>query len=122
MTNDIKLTASGEIDFSTNEIQLVSGADAIAQDMSVRFQFFQGEWRFDTRWGMPYYQKILGQKTGLAAIKSIFRDAILKTPGVETLNDLVVEEGSRALRSLSVSFRATGTDGEIVYNRELVFE
>lgn len=116
---DIKLTPSWDIAIEDDTVVLVDGVDAIAQDVRARLQFFLGEWFLDRRIGVPYFEKILGQKPRLPVIKAIFRQAILTTPGVLSVNDLVVAYDGTS-RRLDVSFKANTTEGPIVFNRELI--
>ena len=116
---DLKLSATHDLVFEDDELVLIEGREAIAQDVLVRLQFFQGEWVLDIRLGMPYFQKILGKKPRLAAVKSIFRDAILGTPGITAVNDLDLSY-TGVTRVLSVSFTAETTDGSVEFNKELI--
>lgn len=118
---DFKLTADGtDVDLSSGDYQLVSGVDAIRQSLLIGLQFFLGEWFLDQRIGVPYFEKILGQKPRENVVRSIFRDAILKTPGVASLTGLVVDYDGTT-RQLDVSFRAKTVDGDIIeFDEELI--
>lgn len=116
---DIKLTPSGDVAIENDDLVLVDGADAIAQEITIRLKFFLDEWFLDKRQGVPYFEKILGQKPRLPVIKAIFRDAILSTPGVQSVSDLSVTYDGVG-RVLSVTFNAVSTEGPITYNRELI--
>jgi len=100
---DIRLTSIGDIDIVNNDMVLTINAEAVAQGVSIRLRTFQGEYFLDTRIGMPYFQKILGFKTSVNVLKEIFRDAILKAPGVDSIQNLTVSY-SGVDRTLSVSF------------------
>jgi len=118
---DIRLTSSGDIDFTTDEMVLISGVEAVAQDISVRLQLFKGEWFRDTRIGIPYYEKILGEKPRIGVIKSIFQQAILAVPGMISISDLQLEyTGSE--RKLTVTFYGVCESGDFQYNEEMIFE
>jgi len=117
---DIRLDTDGDLYLTEdNDLDLVDGTDAIAQDVSTRLQTFLGEWYLDERIGMPYFQQILGKKPRLALVRSIYNDAILSTPGINTVNDLELdyESGTRTLR---VAFRADTISGSLVYGKEFV--
>lgn len=118
---DIKLDTLGDLKLtdSNDDLELVDGADAIAQDITSRLRTFLGEWFLDTRIGMPYFQKILGQKPRINVLQSIFTDAISQTPGVNKINDLSIEY-SGASRVLSISFRADTVSGTLEYKREFI--
>lgn len=116
---DIKLNGNHDITFEDDELVLVEGKEAIAQDVLVRLQFFQGEWKLDIRIGVPYFQKILGAKPRLTLVRSIIRDAILSTPDIESVNDLIVNF-TLSTRVLSVSFTAETADGVVEFNKDLI--
>ena len=116
---DIKLDYTNDITFENDDLVLLDGVDAIGQDVSIRLQTFLGEWFLDIRIGMPYFTKILGQKPRLAAVESIFKDAILSTPGIISITDLeidYVEETS----GLTVDFHADTEEGPLDYNKEFI--
>ena len=108
---DIRLTSTGDIDIVNNDMVLTSGAEAVAQGVSIRLQTFQGEFFLDTRIGMPYFQKILGEKPRIHVLKDIFREAILKEPGVDSIQNLTITY-TGADRTLGVSFYGITIDGD----------
>jgi hypothetical protein len=75
-----------EIDTATGDIvippRILKGAAAIAQRLRTRLRFFKGEWFLDKRQGMPYYEQVLVKNPDLTLVRSLFRRAILETPGV----------------------------------------
>ena len=116
---DIGVDYTNDIAIVDDDLELVDGVEAIGQDVGCRLLTFLGEWFLDSRIGMPYFTKILGQKPRLAAVESIFREAILSTPGIITVSDLEIGfEGTT--RVLSVSFHADTTEGPLEYNKEFV--
>jgi len=116
---DIKLDEDGDILIEDDDLVLVEGVDAIAQDVEVRLTFFQSEWFLDTRLGVPWFQKILGQKPRLDVVKSIIRKAIMTTPGMQGISDFVAEYDGRT-RLLSVSFKGQSVEGEFEFDKELI--
>jgi len=111
LTHDLKI--------EVGDLVLTDGVEAVSQALDVRLQFFLGEWFLDTRLGVPYFEKILGQKPRLLVVKQIYRDAILATPGVLELNDLLVDYNG-STRVISVSFSARCSDGVLQYNKEFI--
>jgi len=59
--------------------------EAIRLRLLARLQFFQGEWFLDVRQGMPYFQAVFVKNPEISLIQSIFRRAILSTPGVSSI-------------------------------------
>lgn len=109
-TNDLLLTAGSPT--------LISGADAIAQQLRIRMRFFLGEWFLDTRLGIDYFGKILGKKRRKNLIDSIFRKVIITTPGVKSV-DSFDQTFDGATRTLAISFKATSlNDDVIIFNQE----
>ena len=118
--SDIRLGTDGDLYLNAdNDLELIEGVDAIAQDISTRLQTFLGEWYLDERIGMPYFQQILGQKPRLGLVRSLYNDAIISTPGVNTINDLTLDYNTTT-RALSISFRADTVSGALVYEKEFV--
>lgn len=116
---DLKLDASGDLAIENGDLVIIDGVDAVAQDIQVRLKFFLGEWYLDTRLGMPYYGKILGEKPRLNLLKNIFRKAILTTPGMINIDDFQIDyEGAE--RKLIVSFTGHSTSGTFTFNREFI--
>jgi hypothetical protein len=116
---DLKLSSTGDLAIENDDFVLLTGIDAIAQDVDVRLQFFKGEWFLDTRIGVPWYEKILGQKPRLVAVKTLLKNAVLSTPGVLSVLDFDLDY-SRSLRTLSVNFHANSVEGEFEFNKELI--
>lgn len=116
---DLKLTTAGDLDISSGDYELIDGINAIAQDVKIRLRFFLGEWFLDTRIGVPYFTKILGQKPRENVVRSILRQAILTTPGVLEVSSMSIDfEG--APRRLDVAFTATTDEGPLTFDERLI--
>ena len=117
---DLKIdTSTGDVAIENGELVLLDGSEAIAQHLRVRLQFFLGEWFLDRRIGVPYYQKLLGQKPNTTTVKALMRQVIAATPGIETINDLTVDYDG-ATRVLSISFRSETSEGPLDFSEELI--
>lgn len=118
---DIKLATDGDIDISTGDLVLLTGAEAISQHLKIRFRFMLGEWFIDQRVGIAYFQTILVKGTSLNVVREIFRKVIVTTPGVAKLLSLdLVYAG--VTRVLTVTFEANivGADEPIRFVEELI--
>ena len=93
---------------------IIKGVPAIAQRLRVRLQFFLKEWFLDQRQGMPYFEAILIKNPDITLVQSIFRRAILATPGV-----LAIAKMRTALDNATRTF--TVTPLEIVLTGGVVF-
>lgn len=105
-------TISGDLELSAGNLQIISGSDSIAQDLKVRMQFFQGECFLDLTAGIPYFQDVLIKNPDANVLQSVFRRALLDTPGVSEVLalDLTLD---RTGRRLSVAWRVASDFGEL---------
>ena len=93
-------------------LAISSGVDAVRQACYQRLRFFAGEWFADESVGIPYWSRILGKKQpDVAAIKEIFRQAILATPGVAAVTSISLDWTDAAARTMTLSFVAALDDG-----------
>jgi len=110
----------GDIDISGGDLKLLDGADAIRQHLFIRLQMFVGDYFLDRRVGMPYYEQVLIKNPKTNIVRRLFRNAILTTPGVSSLTDLLIDYNGQT-RSLAVSFNAiVETDQQLTFNEVLV--
>lgn len=98
---DFRLDSNGDLSLEEGDLVLISGAEAVASDLSARLQTFAGEYFLDANLGMPYLQEVFGKRP-LARIEEVCRRAILETPGVGRIEKLNVLKTGRELK---VSFR-----------------
>lgn len=104
----------GDLRLVDGQLVLVTGIDAIRQELTVRLRWFRGEWFLDRRTGVPWFESILGQKTALSLIERILRRAILATPGVESITRFVLERDN-VERSLALTFEARTREGPLEF-------
>lgn len=89
-----------------------------AQRLFDNLCFFLGEWFLDQREGIPYFEKIIGQKPDLAIVDTLYRRAVRATPGVANITSLTLGF-DRATRALSVQFTATLKDGSTITEADI---
>lgn len=118
---DFKLDEFGDLDLSSGDIEIVRGADAIAQHLKIRLRSVRGNWFLDQRVGLPYFKQILVKSPNLIAVRSIFRAAITSTPGVIELQrfDLSFDRSTRILL-LNFSALLDGEDAARDFSLEFV--
>lgn len=110
---DLKLDpTTGDLALSGGDLVLVSGVEAIAQDLRFRLRFFAGEWFADIDQGLPYFDQVLVKNPNVDQVRGIFRDCILGTDGVKNLLDLSLAFDS-ALRTLTLTFKVDTDLGEL---------
>lgn len=119
---DLKLDANGDLDLTDGNVTLVTGDDAIAQQITIRLRLILGEWFLDTRVGIPYFGDIFVKNPDLTRVRSIFRQTILGTPGIAAFEEFSLSVDNPT-RTLSVEFRAKKTDGEVLdYTNEFIIK
>lgn len=109
---DIQLARNGDIEIVNNSFVLVEGLDAKRQHVSIRFQFFSGEWFLDTSLGVPYFEEILIKAPTFAVVSQILKTTVLDTPGILSLTKFDFSSDN-ARRIASLSFKALCEEGEI---------
>lgn len=80
---DLKLDESGDLIFANGEtIVTQSDFDVVSQRLKIRLQTFQGEYNYNTEYGVPYFQRILGKRIRKQELDNIFQQQILLEDGV----------------------------------------
>jgi hypothetical protein len=113
-------TLTGDLDITGDELHVIDGDDAIIQHLAIRLRLFRGEWFLDETIGMPYYERVLVKNPDLVAVRSAFRQAIITTPGIASLDKFSLALDS-ATRKLTVEFTAIkDSGGTLDFSREFV--
>lgn len=102
-TRDL-IFANGDCPVTTFPVQVV------AQRLFIRLRTFQGEWFYNTVYGVPYFQRIF-TKTTKGAVDAIFQDQILSENGVKRITEFSSSLNA-ATRKYNLSFRVLTTDGQ----------
>jgi len=118
---DLALNEEGDLLLTDNSLAVVEGDDAIVQHLAIRLQFFLGEWFLDTRLGVPYFNQVLIKNPNLVVVRGLFRQVILTTPGVDTIEEFELDF-DQAARKLTVTFTVRkSTDGGLLdFSREFI--
>jgi len=112
--DDLKLTADGDLDCSSLGLQLVTGPDRVAQQVTMRMRTFLGEWEFDLDAGVPWYQKIIGIKgVNLNEVDSVIRSQILSVKDVLSILSFSMDFDSTT-RTLEINTKINTTFGVVV--------
>jgi triacylglycerol esterase/lipase EstA (alpha/beta hydrolase family) len=87
----------------------------LSQKIENRLQWFYGEWFLNPSGGVPYFENILGKKTDLTIVNSIFKNQIGNIDEVdEVLNFETDYDG--VTRTYNVNFTVRAVSGEVVSN------
>lgn len=81
-----------------------------AQRLKMRLLTFMGEWVFNTIYGPPYWQRILGKKIRKADLDAIFQQQILLEVGVK---EIISFSSTFEKRIYTCNFRVKCNNGEV---------
>lgn len=101
------------------DLAVVSGIDAIKQNIRQRIQMFMGESKFNIEAGVPYFEDIFKKNPDPAIVRSAFVKVITETSGILELTKLELDLNT-ATRVLSLTFRAVCDDGVILYGPSII--
>lgn len=95
----------------TKEYTTQPYTQTVAQRLKIRLLTFSGEYFFDTSYGVPYWQRLLGVKqTSKASIDLIMNQKILEEPGVK---EIVTFNSTFSNRIYSLTFSVRVVDGSV---------
>lgn len=113
-THDLMLTDDGDI-------MLINNAERIAQQIKITLLTWRGEWFLDTRFGVPYMERVLKKNPNMNHVKGIIRAQILSVPGVTNVQSIAVAH-DRKTRQLYIDYEAETTSGLITRREVLGYE
>lgn len=93
-------------------------SEVTAQRLKIRLKTFQGEYDFNTTYGVPYFQSILGKKLRKADIDNIFRQKILEEPCVLRITEF---NSTYTNGNYSLTFSAVDDKQNLIEDVNIVF-
>lgn len=105
-------TSGGALVIEEGRLVLTEGEECLAQVVAQRLLTVRGEWRYDLTNGIPLLDKIL-EKTDIEVKRAIYRECLLETEGVVSVEALILTENRQA-RTLSVSGTVRAVNGSTV--------
>lgn len=104
-----------ELSITGQDIDFVSGVEAIKQHIRQRLSVFKGEYKYDLTHGIPYHDEFFKKNFNPVIVDTVLKSTIIDTPGVLELVEFDLDF-SDSLRELSLIFKATCSDGVIDYS------
>lgn len=104
---------AGDLALVEGTTQVIDASRYASQRVTVSLDFFLGEWFLDGRQGIPYFRDILIHRPNAETVRSVFRRAILNTPGIVAVPTLDVVLDTTQ-RTCLVTFEATYEDGTAI--------
>jgi hypothetical protein len=109
----VHLIPRGDLKLVNHSLVWIKDAEYARQRIETTLDLFLGEWFLDLRIGLPYFRDILIKNPNSDLVKSVFRRAIMNTPGVVSVPTLEYEADSVARRA-TVTFEAVYQDGTVI--------
>lgn len=109
-----RVEATGDIEIPP---RVVRGVEAIRLRLTSRLRFFKSEWFLDLRQGMPYYEAVFVKNPDVSLVQSIFRRAILATPGVQSIARMATSF-DRGARSFTIDPLEIVLTGGVVFRAQ----
>lgn len=91
-------------------------AETVAQELYIRYKFFQGEWFLDRTQGFPWFQSVLGIKTPLGVVRQLMLRVLTTCPGVSSVVSFKVTRLPN--RGILLNFQARLSDGTTLTERD----
>jgi hypothetical protein len=109
---------TGDIDMSQGLRFTPDLQTYVVQRLDENFSFFLGEYFLDERLGIPYHERVIGQKPDFALLQTLLSRAALQTVGVAAVPSFRVAF-ERKTRRASPSFSIVLTDGSEITEASL---
>lgn len=117
MTDILLDKTTGDICFTDGRFCLVTGTEAISQNIRIRFRMFYREWFLDERQGVPYARDVFVKNPDIDLIRALFFELLKTTAGVTTVLDLSVSVNP-VTRELSGKFAVQTDTGAILTSED----
>lgn len=112
---DLRLT-NYDMFMVNGDVQFVTGAEAIGQDITMQLRTFLGESVYDRSKGVPYITVIFQRGQQIATIEQVLKQIILQVPGVLTVENFSINSVDYQNRVLDLTGQATSINGEIDFS------
>jgi len=112
---NIGLTDDQDIEIIDANLSIVTKIEELRQLIKQVLLSFQGDWFLDLNLGLPYFQTILAKATSIAAVESIYLDALVAIPGVLDIVSFNLVFNP-ATRKADITFSAITSDGVIDFS------
>jgi len=110
---DLKLT-NYDIDITNGKLSFVTGIEAIAQSVVMKWRTWLGETAYDITAGVPYLQVIFKKNTNTDSIRYILEQKARSVPGVTSVYLNV--RFNKQTRVLSLTGKITALNEEIDFS------
>ena len=112
---DILLTLDGDLDLSTNDIQLTqTNLQSLRQRLALRFEVWSGgqDWLYNTTFGTPW-RSYIGKAVAKSAIDAELRRQILLESDVDSITSFTSVQ-DKASRTYQAYFEVSTSESEVI--------
>ena len=112
---DLELDGTGDLDLTANDAVVLTGIEAIRQELQIRYRYFLGEWFLDQEEGTPYFEHILKKNANDAQVRAVLLEVAKTTPGVVEVRSYAANlDGPTRVLTIALQLGVT-TDEGLVY-------
>lgn len=112
---DLELDGTGDLDLTTNDAVVLTGIEAIRQELQIRYRYFLGEWFLNREEGTPYFEHILKKNANDAQVRAVLLEVAKTTPGVVEVRSYAASlDGPSRVLTVTLQLGVT-TDEGLVY-------
>ena len=108
--NDLLLDDSHDLDISSGDLKIVTGAARVKQNLLIKLKLWRGEWFLDTEFGTPYLDGVLGKQLSLSGAVAALKQSILEVNDVNAITNFTYQF-NRQTRQLDVQFECQTNQG-----------
>ena len=112
-TDDLYISPVGKSRLTANAFE------ETRQRLQTKLRFFLGEWKLDTRKGLPFFRDFFVKNPNLTVARASIANVITSDPGVANLDDLALTFDA-ATRNLTVRFSTTLIDGFVLTSAQVL--
>jgi hypothetical protein len=87
MSTDLYLTPQHDLLIQNGDLQLITEAEEVPQNVKIRILFIQTEWVFDYTLGVPWFDEMFNTTTSKVQKEANIKKAILGSSGVREITE-----------------------------------
>lgn len=119
---DLKLDIDGDLAIENGDLVLISGHEAVGQDISTCLKSCRGDWVLDENVGIPFFDFIFVKNPNRMIINAIISEAIESRPGIDSVINIVYDFDGITRKLTLAELRVRMDDGEVLEYKDLVLD
>ena len=115
---DVLLGVDGDLYLRDGDIVLT---ESVSQAIKIRLRWFYGEWKFNTTYGLPYYEEVFIKGYNLGIVERRIKEQILAVEEVKAITYIKLDVNTQT-RELKVIYTVQLTNGELLEGETNLYE